>query len=121
MPLSTGAATHSVRFDDATPEPQLGETELRVEESPTTRLVASHRGPTGDEKETRFLFRGPKFSALEDRSITIRLRRQRAGSDDTADGRRARGAARGSSPRRWSPSVVVLLSSLLLVRKKRRA
>jgi hypothetical protein len=66
-----GAGPHTVRFDDATPEPQLGETEVRVEESPTTRLVASHRGPTGDEKETRILFRGQKFSALEDRSITF--------------------------------------------------
>lgn len=66
-----GAGPHTVRFDDATPEPQLGETEVRVEESPATRLVAAHRGPTGDEKETRFLFRGQKFSALEDRSITV--------------------------------------------------
>ena len=65
------AATHTLRFDDETPEPQLGEVELRVEESPRTRLIASHRGPDGDEKETRFLFRGPKFSALEDRSITV--------------------------------------------------
>src|SRR5213075_851313 len=54
-----------------TPEPQLGETEVRLEESPATHLVRAHRGPTGDEKELRFLFRGPKFSALEDRSITF--------------------------------------------------
>ena len=65
------AARHVVRFDDATPETQLGETEIRVEESPSTQLIASHRGPEGAEKENRFLFRGPKFSALEDRSITI--------------------------------------------------
>ena len=65
------AAEHVVRFDDATPEPQLGETEIRVEESPVTRLIASHRGPEGTEKETRFLFRGAKFSALEDRSVTV--------------------------------------------------
>ncbi|MGZ3429780.1 MAG: hypothetical protein ACXVCV_24180, partial [Polyangia bacterium] len=65
------AATHTLRIDDATPEPQLGETEVRVEESPATHLIAAHRGPEGTEKETRFLFRGPKFSALEDRSITI--------------------------------------------------
>ncbi len=70
VPL-TRAAQHTLRFDDATPEPQLGETEVRVEESPTTRLIASHRGPEGTEKETRFVFRGPKFSALEDRSITV--------------------------------------------------
>ena len=65
------AATHTVRLDDATPEPQLGESEVRIEESPATRLITAHRGPEGREKETRFLFRGPKFSALEDRSITI--------------------------------------------------
>jgi hypothetical protein len=64
------ANQHVVRLD-ATPEPQLGETEIRVEESPMTRLIASHRGPEGTEKEQRFLFRGPKFSALEDRSVTI--------------------------------------------------
>jgi len=70
VPL-TRAATHTVRFDDATPEPQLGETEILIAESPSTRLIAAHRGPEGTEKETRFLFRGPKFSALEDRSITV--------------------------------------------------
>lgn len=70
VPLGA-AGTHTLRIDDATVEPLLGETELRVEESPATRLVASHRGPSGDEKETRFLFRGPKFSALEDRSVTV--------------------------------------------------
>jgi len=70
VPLSH-AAQHTVRVDDTTPEPQLGETEIRVEESPATRIVASHRGAEGTEKETRFLFKGPKFSALEDRSVTI--------------------------------------------------
>jgi hypothetical protein len=72
VPLAA-APTHTIRLDDATVEPQLGETEVRVEESPTTRLIASHRGPTGDEKETHFLFRGPKFSALEDRSIAVQF------------------------------------------------
>jgi hypothetical protein len=73
VPL-TPAREHTLRIDDATPEAQLGETEIRVEESPATRIVTSHRGaPDGasSEKETRFLFRGPKFSALEDRSITV--------------------------------------------------
>jgi len=68
------AAQHTIRLDDTTSEPQLGETEIRVEESPSTRLVASHRGPpenNAGDKEPRFLFKGPKFSALEDRSITI--------------------------------------------------
>jgi hypothetical protein len=66
-----GDSQHTVRFDDATVEPQIGETEVLVEESPTTRLVASHRGASGEEKQTRFLFRGAKFSVLEDRSITF--------------------------------------------------
>ena len=74
------AHEHTLRIDDTTPESQLGETEIRIEESPATRIVTSHRGPpdstappptTAPEKETRFLFRGPKFSALEDRSITV--------------------------------------------------
>jgi hypothetical protein len=65
------AASHTIAIDDTTPEPQLGEIEVRVEESPATRLVAAHRGPEGTEKETLFLFKGQKFSALEDRSITI--------------------------------------------------
>jgi len=68
------APEHTLRIDDTTPEPQLGESEIRVEESPTTRLITAHRGPpdgASTEKQTRFLFRGPKFSALEDRSISV--------------------------------------------------
>jgi hypothetical protein len=64
---------HTVRFDDTTPLPLLGETEVRIEEGPGTRLIVAHRGAEGSERETRFLFRGPKFSVLEDRSITFRF------------------------------------------------
>jgi hypothetical protein len=66
-----GAGPHTLTFDDAPAEPMLGETEIRVEESPATRLITAHRGPTGNERQTRFLFNGPKFSALEDRSIAL--------------------------------------------------
>jgi hypothetical protein len=65
--------THELRLDDATDLPALGESEFRVEESPSTTLLASHRGPTGDEKQERIVFRGPKSSLLEDRSITVRF------------------------------------------------
>lgn len=65
------AARHTLRLDDRSDEKELGETEILVEESPATRLVASHRGAEGNDKQTRFLFRGPKFSVLEDRSITV--------------------------------------------------
>jgi hypothetical protein len=68
-----GAGPHELRYDDQTELPAIGETELRIEEAPGTTLLTAHRGPTGTERETRFLFRGPKFSALEDRSITLRF------------------------------------------------
>jgi hypothetical protein len=68
-----GTPPHVLRVDDTTPEPQLGETEIRIDESPTTRLIRAHRGPTGSERQTRFLFRGQKFSALEERSITVEM------------------------------------------------
>src|SRR5581483_4978332 len=42
-----GAGAHEVRFDDRTALPELGETEVRIEESPTAQLLAAHRGPTG--------------------------------------------------------------------------
>ncbi|MDB4964842.1 MAG: hypothetical protein JWN44_531 [Myxococcales bacterium] len=103
VPLG-GAPSHVVRLDDATPEPQLGETEVRIEESPVTRLVRAHRGPIGDEKQTRFLFRGPKFSALEDRSITFEL-----------TGAAPSGAAHGtpaSTPRRRGRLVYYLAIAL---------
>jgi hypothetical protein len=66
-----GTPPHTVRVDDTTPEPELGDTEIRVEESPATQLLTAHRGATGEpgEKQTHFLFHGQKFSALEDRSV----------------------------------------------------
>jgi hypothetical protein len=68
---SSGA--HLVRYDDATELPLLGESEVRIEEGPRARLLAAFRGTASDGLERRFLFRGPKFSALEDRSITFRF------------------------------------------------
>ena len=131
VPLA-GAPPHTVGFDDETREPQLGggvrqlsappmmigETEIRVEESPATRLLASHRGPTGTERQTRFLFRGPKFSALEDRSITFRF--GAAAHHPTA---------MDVPPRRrwpWWPGaalavVVVVAAGALLARRRQRS
>jgi hypothetical protein len=74
------AANQELHLDDRTELPALGETEIRAEESPTTTLLAFHRGPAattdgGDdrEREDRILFRGPKLSTLEDRTITLRF------------------------------------------------
>jgi hypothetical protein len=88
------AERHTLRFDDQTSVPLLGETEVRVEEGPTTRLIAAHRGRGGVDKETRFLFRGPRFSALEDRSIELVFAAAAAdnGSAPAGDGGRRRGA-----------------------------
>jgi len=68
-----GQGAHLLVLDDATELPQLGETEIRVEESPQTRLLESHRGAGSGGREPRIVFRGPKFSALEDRSVTVRF------------------------------------------------
>jgi len=109
-----GVAPHTVRFDDNTPEPQLGDTEIRIEESPATRLIASHRGATGDDKQAHFLFRGQKFSALEDRSITFSF----------AAGAHAPQAASASPPtamRWWWIGVLPAVAALWLGLKRRRA
>lgn len=68
-----GRGPHVVRIDDTTPLPQLGETEIWIEEGPTTRLLAAHRGDSGSDRETRFVFSGPKWSLLEDRSVTLKF------------------------------------------------
>jgi hypothetical protein len=73
LPVPAGDV-HEITLDDATDLPALGETEFRVEASPTTTLVASHRGRTGDELTDRIVFRGPKSTMLEDRSIGVRFK-----------------------------------------------
>ncbi len=117
IPLAA-AATHTIRIDDATPDPQLGETEVRVAESPTTRLIASHRGPTGDEKQTRFLFRGPKFSALEDRSITVVF----AATPASAAARTAPRAQTTMTRAAWlaGAALVAAAIAMVLLKKRRR-
>jgi hypothetical protein len=67
-----GAPPHTVRFDLRDPD-RAGEIEVRIEEGPSTRLEVSHRGRDGDERQTRFLFKGPKRTAVEDRSILFRF------------------------------------------------
>ncbi len=59
-----GAGPHEVRIDDQLELSALGETEIRIQESPSTRL---------EGRENKFLFRGPKRTSLEDRSITFRF------------------------------------------------
>jgi hypothetical protein len=67
--------THRISIDDRVAVPSEGDNEIAVEDA-SGRLVASHRGakPTDASApiESRlFTFRGPRFSALEDRTVTI--------------------------------------------------
>jgi hypothetical protein len=84
-----GAAAHTLLLDDTTEIAQLGETEIRIEESPRTRLLESHRGQGPGPRQSPILFRGPRFSALEDRSITVRWEGNGA-PPSVADGKQGR-------------------------------
>ncbi len=99
--LACPGRAHTLVIDDATELTELGESEIRVEESPRTRLVESHRGKGPGPRESRILFRGPKFSALEDRSVTVRFEESLAAPAQTKD---------GGSPQRVALVFVVLLA-----------
>jgi hypothetical protein len=73
-----GPGPHEVRLDDRLELGSLGETEIRIEEAPSTRLLTSFRGARpegsgGQGREPKFVFRGPRRTSLEDRSITFRF------------------------------------------------
>jgi hypothetical protein len=71
--VATGGGEHRIRLDDATPIEDLGETEIRLEEGPGADLVAAWQGREDNGRQVRFLFQGPKFSLLEDRSVGFRF------------------------------------------------
>ncbi len=71
--LLQGPPAHAVRYDDATPLPEVGDTEVRLEEGPGTKLTAAYRARDDGKLQTRFAFTGPKFSVIEDRSIGFRF------------------------------------------------
>lgn len=69
----SGAGPHVVKLDDETALDELGETEVRIEEGPASRVLAAWRGREDGGRQLRFLWNGPKFSVLEDRSIGFRF------------------------------------------------
>lgn len=71
--VATGSGEHRIRLDDATPIDDLGETEIRLEEGPGVDLIAAWQGREDTGRQVRFLFQGPKFSLLEDRSVGFRF------------------------------------------------
>jgi len=108
-----GRGPHVVRVDDATVIDALGESEVRIEEGPGTRVLAAWQGREDGQRVMRFVWNGPKFSVLEDRSVGFRFVDEGGGP----------GVAR-----RRGPSPIALLAALLgvaaaafaLVRLRRR-
>ncbi len=73
---------HELGLDDKVEVSNEGDTELTIEESGAMALLEARRGriPPGADAKSRdpskekvFTFRGPRFSVLEDRSITLRV------------------------------------------------
>ena len=106
---------HQLYLDDRVEVPNEGDSEISVFPPDARALSAAYRGPTapaagGPAHETLFTFRGPRFSALEDRTVTIVL-----------------GAATATSNLRlptWSFVVGVLalaLAAYLAIRRRRRS
>ncbi len=70
---------HELVVDDHTELSDLGENEIRLEESPNTELVATQRGALISgvaTRETRFVFVGPRQSVIEDRAVAARWRKK---------------------------------------------
>jgi MYXO-CTERM domain-containing protein len=71
--LDAPAGPHVLVLDDRVEMPSEGDTEVSLDEPAPTRLLAAYQGRARSEKRvTRvFTFRGPRFSVLEDRNVTI--------------------------------------------------
>jgi hypothetical protein len=109
--LDAGRGVHTVKLDDATELDQLGESELRIEEGPGARLLAAWQGREDSGKQTRFVWNGPRFSVVEDRSVGFRF-------DD--------GAAPPHPRRRAYPIALIgaplglLIAAVMMARARRR-
>ncbi len=69
---------HQLHIDDRVEVPNEGDSEISVFPPNARALTAAYRGPTAPTtgrplEEPLFTFRGPRFSALEDRSVTLVL------------------------------------------------
>lgn len=78
---ASGPGEHTVRFDDETPPTALGgalgdalgESDVLIEEGPGARVLAAWRGRPDDGRELHYVWHGPKYSVLEDRSVGFRF------------------------------------------------
>lgn len=105
----SGPGPHVVKLDDTTSLDQLGETELRVEEGPGTQVLQGWRARDDGGRVLRFVFDGPKYSLLEDRSIGFRFVEKRPP-------RRAR-----ALPIALAGALVAVIVAAVLLRRRARA
>lgn len=73
LSLPAGPAEHRVTVDDATQVEELGESEIRIEEGPGARVLAAWQGREDGGRVLRYVWNGPKRSALEERSVGFRV------------------------------------------------
>ena len=73
--LALPPGTHELWIDDRVPVTHEGDSEVAVDVQPEAQLLAAGRGrtATGLEGGKVFNFRGPRFSVLEDRGVTLRF------------------------------------------------
>jgi hypothetical protein len=65
---------HELVIDDHVEVPSEGDTEVVVDApGPTELRAAFHGRPDPSRREPLFAFRGPRFSTLEDRRVTVRF------------------------------------------------
>jgi hypothetical protein len=117
-----GDGPHRLRVEDSVELTPFGEAEVRVEESPSVRLLAAARGrelPANDAeakppKELRWIWSGPPRSALEDRSVSLRFVANASASADAPRRGALVGAVGGGIV------LIVLGVGALVVRRTRR-
>lgn len=106
-----GPGEHTVRLDDQTPPAALGdalgESDVLIEEGPGARVLAAWRGRPDEGRELHYVWHGPKYSVLEDRSIGFRF------VDDTPPKRRR------ALPIALAGALVAAACAALLVRRRR--
>jgi hypothetical protein len=120
LPIADGAAAHRLRVEDAVELAPVGEAEVRVEESPSVRLLAAGRGrELADDarppKELRWVWSGPPRSALEDRSVSLRFAARSDGGTSAPRRALAVSVAAGSGL-----VVVLVVGAIVAVRRLRR-
>ncbi len=104
---------HELSVDDQVEVPSEGDTELSIEDTPA--LVAAWHGRPSPEaarqRKMLFTFRGPRFSVLEDRRVTLRY---------TPAGASLSARARGLAPLGGAVVALAFVGGAAVVRKRKK-